>query len=768
MVQTYQSPVRIYKYPFELVMAAYQMRFPTCPQIPIFVGSEITFEYHSPDGAEEVIERKCQLNVDAPYLVKKMASVDFVYFTQKNSLDRRKRTLVIEASNITFSSRVIVNEKCCYYVHPEHSDWTCFEQSASLDVKSFFGFESTVEKIAVKQYSANLAKGKEVLEFFIAELIKKGTTHIPPYVDSTPAQPSPTDSAIDVSKQDNEETESTSSDVKQAARRKSSSRTTTANETVETGMDSRRQSSSSVIKRFSIAANGPPQHMPSFDEAESKLESEYIQRFLGQLTPLEESRLCELKYGLQAAHKGKLPNDAHLLRFLRANEFDVGKARDMVINSILWRKQHNVDKILQDFVPPPVLVQFFPGGWHHNDKEGRPVFVLRLGQMDVKGLLRSVGIEPLVKFTLSICEQGLLKTTQATKTLGQPISAWTLLVDLEGLSMRHLWRPGVQALLRIIEIVEAHYPECMGLVLIARAPRVFPVLWTLISPFINENTRKKFMINSSEAVLTELSKYIDKQYLPDFLGGTSIFMGSQGGHVPKTEYRPVEEARKDEDDILTSTYQVASVHRGMPHEECVHVALPGSVLTWDFDILKGDCEFVLYHTPKVLKSVAQPHSPTLNPVERMTAAIGATSLTGSTNFPIASDPELKLGQELTVEEQPVFFSEGDSMQGSHFCKVSGTYIMQWRHAEHGNVPHQSFDFSLSHHKCKLMYYKEVLNSEEFRGSVASLESCRSSFSSLAAAAGVGADAATPMAKKRQEFLSKRINGETAQPSTSTS
>jgi hypothetical protein len=54
-------------------MAAYQRRFPTCPQIPIFVGSEITFEYHSPDGAEEVIERKCKLNVDAPYIVKKVS-----------------------------------------------------------------------------------------------------------------------------------------------------------------------------------------------------------------------------------------------------------------------------------------------------------------------------------------------------------------------------------------------------------------------------------------------------------------------------------------------------------------------------------------------------------------------------------------------------------------------------------------------------------------------------------------------------------------------
>lgn len=43
-------------------------------------------------------------------------------------------------------------------VHPDNCEWTCFEQSGSLDVKSFFGFEPTVEKLAVKHYAANLAK----------------------------------------------------------------------------------------------------------------------------------------------------------------------------------------------------------------------------------------------------------------------------------------------------------------------------------------------------------------------------------------------------------------------------------------------------------------------------------------------------------------------------------------------------------------------------------------------------------------------------------
>ncbi|CAB4007469.1 SEC14 1, partial [Paramuricea clavata] len=52
-------------------MAAYQKRFPTCKMIPIFLGSEIMSEYKSEDGAEHVIERRCKINVEAPYLLKK-------------------------------------------------------------------------------------------------------------------------------------------------------------------------------------------------------------------------------------------------------------------------------------------------------------------------------------------------------------------------------------------------------------------------------------------------------------------------------------------------------------------------------------------------------------------------------------------------------------------------------------------------------------------------------------------------------------------------
>jgi len=59
-----------------------------------------------------------------------------------------------------------------------------------------------------------------------------------------------------------------------------------------------------------------------------------------------------------------------------------------------------------------------------------------------------------------------------------------------------------------------------GRLILVRAPRVFPILWTVVSPFIDENTRRKFLVYSGHN-FAGLSTYIDPQYLPDILGGKS-------------------------------------------------------------------------------------------------------------------------------------------------------------------------------------------------------------------------------------------------------
>uniref|UniRef100_A0AAR2LZY7 SEC14 like lipid binding 1 n=1 Tax=Pygocentrus nattereri TaxID=42514 RepID=A0AAR2LZY7_PYGNA len=556
MVQKYQSPVRVYKHPFELVMAAYERRFPTCHLIPMFVASDVISEEKSDDNSTHKIERRCKLDVDAPRLLKRIAGVDYVYFIQKNSLNRRERTLHIESHNETFSNRVIIHELCCYSV----------------------------------RCSLRIYRSSHYLFY-------------------------------------------------QAHRQKR------------------------MLKRLLMLSS-------------------------------------------------QIPKDQHILRFLRARDFNMDKAREILCQSLTWRKQHQVDYLLDTWTSPQVLHDYYTGGWHHHDRDGRPLYILRLGQMDTKGLVRALGEESLLRHVLSINEEGLRRCEENTKVFGRPISCWTCLVDLEGLNMRHLWRPGVKALLRIIEVVEANYPETLGRLLILRAPRVFPVLWTLVSPFIDENTRKKFLIYAGNDYQGPggLVDYIDKEIIPDFLGGECMCEVPEGGLVPKSLYRTPEELENDDIRLWTETiYQSASVFKGAPHELLIEIIDASSVITWDFDVCKGDVVFNIYHSKRA------PQPPKKDPL----AAHGITS-PGGNNVQLI-DKSWQLGQDYSMVESPLTCKEGESVQGSHVTRWPGFYILQWKfHSMPAcattNLPRVDdvlATLQVSSHKCKVMYYTEVLGSEDF-------------------------------------------------------
>lgn len=187
------------------------------------------------DGPRRHTKRRCKLQVEAPYIFKKIIGVEVAYFIQENFLDLKERKLTIEATNETFSSRIKIFEKCRYYVHPENPDWTCFDQSANIEITNFFGFENQMEKVGMKQYTQLTLKGKEIIEYFIDELTKDGITHVEVWKD-----PEGSDNFLSFDKE-------------------------TECESIE----------------------------------HERLNADYIKNYLGELTPLQESRLHQMKRKLQ-------------------------------------------------------------------------------------------------------------------------------------------------------------------------------------------------------------------------------------------------------------------------------------------------------------------------------------------------------------------------------------------------------------------------------------------------------------------------------------
>lgn len=631
MVQ-YQSPIRIYKKPFELVMAAYEKRFPTSPLIPVFLGSEILSEYKSEDGAIHMIERRCKLAVDAPGWFKKVLGIDFVYFIQKNTLNYRDRSLVIEARNESFANKVSIVETCNYKVHPENSEWTAFDQEANLKIKSFLGLESAVEKFAMKNYLKNVDKGKEIIEHYLAELEKEGVHYIAPW--KGPADSSSSSSS----------SSSASSDSKSAPAK--------------------------VAEEEAVTA--------------PKLDADYMKRYLGDLTTMEESEFTQLRTKVISFCKKSqypLPEDSTILRFLKAREFNSEKAFEMISRSLYWRQAEGADEVLTNWEQPEVLADYLPGGWHRTDVNGHPVFILRIGPLDVKGLLRSVTEEDLMKQIVYINEIGMKLAKEATEKNGKPVSDFTCICDFEGLGLKHLWRPGISVFQKLITQDTANYPETMNKLLVVRAPLLFPVAWSIVRNVFDERTRNKIVV-LGDNYLEQLSTYIPTENIPTFLGGTCPTEFSSGGTVPKSFY--LDPALSDESETsslssdLTSMYKETTIGRGSTFRIPFEVKEADTVITWDFFVHSGaDVGFGIFHSSEVVDIDA--HASDLAEVEK------------------------------TQRYK-------DSVQGTYVCTRPGLYVLRW-------------DNTYSWVTSKtLSYHADLIGSELYRRSLSSLLSVSTSAS----------------------------------------
>ena len=169
------------------------------------------------------------------------------------------------------------------------------------------------------------------------------------------------------------------------------------------------------------------------------------------------------------------------------------------------------------------------------------------------------------------------------------------------------------------------------------------------------------------------------------------------------------------------------------HEVLIQNNDKGSVITWDFDVMKHDLVFTVFRTKEVVQTKLTP-------------------CTGLTTNTIISDPVQhtsigrgwKEGTEYFRVETPIVCHDGESIQGSHVTNCTGSYILQWSYFDRalsggggGGGAGQDMWDTITHpqHKAKVMYYYEVLNSLDYRGSMTSLQSTQSGFSNISKLSG---------------------------------
>ncbi|CAM6085246.1 unnamed protein product [Calypogeia fissa] len=221
-------------------------------------------------------------------------------------------------------------------------------------------------------------------------------------------------------------------------------------------------------------------------------------------------------------HYPKRNSDDTLMRFLRARQLDERKAATMYGEYVKWRKETNIDSILQTYKYPELhkVIHYWPQNWHKTDKLGRPINIQLLSRMQVKDVFRETTEERLLMRALWVWEDlHENKLPACSKAAGHYVGRVTVVLDVKEVSVLTFTNSHVRKVLpKMARLFSNYYPEYLGRLIIINAPVAFKVLWEMLSPFVDEHTQKKIGIYKGDG-REDLLKTIDADNLPEFLGG---------------------------------------------------------------------------------------------------------------------------------------------------------------------------------------------------------------------------------------------------------
>lgn len=221
---------------------------------------------------------------------------------------------------------------------------------------------------------------------------------------------------------------------------------------------------------------------------------------------------------------GKHDHDVFLARFSRARKRNAKDAYEMLKKCLAWRQEKKVDTINDWFEPSEEHKRFhayypFAGSDEYGfGKMGRPVNFDHYPLIDPDTVLQSFERDTLVVSHIWQMERCLDWAAQSSDKEGRPITDQVFVFNMQGMALRHLRGDVVDMIKQCFAIDENYYPEVVACAVVINAPRVFTLLFKVLSPFVDPKTLEKTRVIGSD-FMPELLQWMEPENIPSQWGG---------------------------------------------------------------------------------------------------------------------------------------------------------------------------------------------------------------------------------------------------------
>ncbi|KAK6775802.1 hypothetical protein RDI58_026803 [Solanum bulbocastanum] len=214
-------------------------------------------------------------------------------------------------------------------------------------------------------------------------------------------------------------------------------------------------------------------------------------------------------------------SDVILLKFLRARDFKVKEAFAMLKSVVAWRKEFNIDELLEEDLSGLGLEKVVYN--HGVDKEGHPVCYNAFGAFQDNELYQNTFAdkEKMNKF-LRWRIQFMEKSIRNLDFSPDGICTFVQVIDLKNSPGLYLYKKELrQATNRALQLLQDNYPEFVAKQVFINVPWWYPAYYRMINALFTTRTKSKFVFAGASRSAETLFKYIVPEQVPVQYGGLS-------------------------------------------------------------------------------------------------------------------------------------------------------------------------------------------------------------------------------------------------------